>query len=420
MTNAIVGDKGHGSNMCELCNLAAYNLGQSSMGGSAFLASAAASSSTITAKWGGATAGTTSGAVTWSFATQNYASQSFQFDAAITAQAYQTDVRAAFKRWEQVANLHFVEQTDSASTDIRLGWDAIDGPFNTIGETFWWQTSGQFNWALIRFDTAETYSTGGGAPGTNKIDFYTLALHEIGHAIGLNHDDTQPSIMNSRQNSSVLDLTAGDIAKVQAIYGTGELIISGGIGDDILVGTTSNETFNGGAGRDTVVLSGLHTSYSVTKTTDGWTTVGPSGTDHLVSIERIRFDDGTQVLDSSDPAYSVYRLYVASLGRLPDAAGLTAWTYALSTGMSTNEMARQFTTAPEFIAKYTALNNASFVQALYGNILGRSGDSGGLSGWTHALDAGTLSRADVILGFADSAENVTLVANTTPTGLWMA
>lgn len=406
--------------MCELCKLAAYNLDQSATSGSAFLTSAGASSSAFIAKWGSATAGTPSGVVSWSFATHNYASQSFQFDAPITNAAYQADVRAAFNRWEQVTNIDFVEQTDSAATDIRLGWDAIDGARNVIGETSWQQTGGQFEWALIRFDTAETYSTGGGAPATNQVDFYTLALHEIGHAIGLNHDDTQPAVMNSRQNTSVLDLTAGDIAKIQAIYGAGALIVSGGPGDDILHGTTSNETFNGGAGRDTVVLTGLHTSYNVTRTTDGWTTVGPSGTDHLVSIERIRFDDGTQVLDSADPAYSVYRLYVASLGRFPDTSGLTAWTNALTTGMTMNEMARQFTTAPEFTGKYAALSNFAFVQALYGNVLGRAGDPGGLSGWATALDTGTLSRADVILGFANSAENITLVAQATPTGLWMA
>lgn len=55
-----------------------------------------------------------------------------------------------------------------------------------------------------------------------KYDFVSIALHELGHVLGLDHDDTDTptkSIMNSKiKPGEKLQLTEKDIRRVQALY----------------------------------------------------------------------------------------------------------------------------------------------------------------------------------------------------------
>lgn len=52
-----------------------------------------------------------------------------------------------------------------------------------------------------------------------EIDFFTAVLHEIGHALGLQHETSgAPSIMAPYYNGPVTGLYATDIANIQALY----------------------------------------------------------------------------------------------------------------------------------------------------------------------------------------------------------
>lgn len=177
-------------------------------------------------KWGSSLLGTVGGKVTWSFATANYAG-GYQYDAQISDVAYQADIRRAFDTWEKVAGIDFVESADSSFIGIRLGWDAIDGANRVVGEARYQGVSDvNFNAgaprysitsAEIRFDTAERWSTGTSTP-FNSVSFFSVALHEIGHAIGLDHSTDLATVMYPlNQNQQVLG--AGDILGITTIYG---------------------------------------------------------------------------------------------------------------------------------------------------------------------------------------------------------
>ena len=68
----------------------------------------------------------------------------------------------------------------------------------------------------MHFDDAEAWSIGGGG-GT--FDTETVALHEIGHLLGLNHSDVQGSVMFPNYGGPRRALTADDIVGVRAMYG---------------------------------------------------------------------------------------------------------------------------------------------------------------------------------------------------------
>jgi Ca2+-binding RTX toxin-like protein len=232
-------------------------------------------------KWGSVGMGTSGGQVTWSFATTTGAS--FAFDYAISDPVLQQAIQAAFDTWEQIANIDFVLVSDSASVDIRLGWDAIDGASNTVAQaaTSYSMSTHIYSFAEIRFDTAENWTTDANYTGYSYINFYAVALHEIGHALGLDHSDDPNSIMYS-YTGSVTELSAADIAGVQAIYGaaTGTAIAAGPTtNNDVLTGSEMSNAIAALAGNDSV--SGLGGNDTLTGNAGSDTIDGGTGNDAI-------------------------------------------------------------------------------------------------------------------------------------------
>ncbi|MGF9759707.1 right-handed parallel beta-helix repeat-containing protein [Microvirga sp. 0TCS3.31] len=73
-------------------------------------------------------------------------------------------------------------------------------------------------------------------------------------------------------------------------------------GNDTLIGGAGNDTLDGGEGNDVVQLSGNRTNYTITGTGANRTIAGgTTGTDTLLNIEVLQFDDGQLVGDTWVP-----------------------------------------------------------------------------------------------------------------------
>ena len=155
--------------------------------------------------------------VTWSIATANYPSDPFKFDTSIGDAGFIAAIRDAFDAWERVTNINFVEVSDSSTVDIRLGYQNIDGPSGTLGETLSYYIGSELVQSYIAFDPAENWDVNFGQ-ATWGISAYSTALHEIGHAIGIDHSDDSGAIMAALYNNAQ-SLTQDDIEAAQAIYG---------------------------------------------------------------------------------------------------------------------------------------------------------------------------------------------------------
>jgi hypothetical protein len=114
--------------------------------------------------------------------------------------------------------------------------------------------------------------------------------------------------------------------------------------------------------------------------------------------------DGTSV--SIQPhAAQVYRLYRAAFSREPDLPGIGWHMATIEGGAQLVDVAGGFIAAPEFTATYGALDDAQFVTQLYRNVLGREPEPEGLAYHVARLQSGA-SRAQVLLGFSESPENI--------------
>ena len=104
-------------------------------------------------------------------------------------------------------------------------------------------------------------------------------------------------------------------------------------------------------------------------------------------------------------AGEVHLLYDAVLDRDGDVGGQQAWTQARKDGMSLRDMAEGFLKSEEGRGHHGMDDDRAFVEGLYRTALGREGEAGGVAHWTDAIEDG-MSRAEVVLGFAFSQENL--------------
>jgi len=134
----------------------------------------------------------------------------------------------AFNIWANVSGFTNLGQVDdsglsfgadeSSSTsfgDIRIGAIAFDGPGGTLAHAYQPGTDAEFlNGSIagdIHIDNSEDW--------IGTFDLATVLLHEIGHALGLEHSNAPGSVLNPFYNGVNLTLSDDDIAGIQFLYG---------------------------------------------------------------------------------------------------------------------------------------------------------------------------------------------------------
>ena len=118
----------------------------------------------------------------------------------------QNKVREAFKKWEAVADITFEEVSNPDASDV----DIIVADIHVTGLGY-----SAYVDDLCRDIAGQVIFY---VPIFNCESFTTLALHEVGHVLGLGHVGSD-NIMNPDWGDSVTELQPGDIAGIQSIYG---------------------------------------------------------------------------------------------------------------------------------------------------------------------------------------------------------
>lgn len=412
-------------------------------------------------KWGEGDLGAAGGVVTWSIAGPDEDISDFtRFTATGNVEEiYDFDVepllRQAFAIWSDAANIEFIQVADA-------GGGSTEGPVGNIRVLH--GTPSSYERIGVAYFPNDT-PTGGNfvlsdfsSLTTSPAMYLDLALHEIGHALGLGHTETQASIMFPARLRGQDSLWRNDEALIARIYGPqddatpvyflpdeeshlsliyspvpttvvgnaldnrldgtaiGERIegaggndwligegggdtLMGGNGADRLEGGAGPDVLDGGAHLDTAVISGQYTPGRISL--GDVVRVGGAGEDVLTNIERIEFDDGIFALPTGGIA-RIARLYVAGLGRDAD-SGVLFWQERLAEGASILAISGSFVDSIEFAERFGDVGDAGFVSALFDNILGRPGEPAGVTFWEQALASGT-TRAEMLLAFSDSPE----------------
>jgi hypothetical protein len=144
--------------------------------------------------------------------------------------AWQTPILKAAQTWAQQTNLNFSVVTDNGAAsgsgnnqqgdpgfgDIRIGGFAFG---NSSALALGYMPPKVNNYSVagdIVFNTGQAFNING-----LDYDLYTVALHEFGHALGLNHSSTTSAVMYSAYQGIQSGLYADDVAGIRSIYSGG-------------------------------------------------------------------------------------------------------------------------------------------------------------------------------------------------------
>jgi hypothetical protein len=135
-------------------------------------------------------------------------------------------VRNAFDTWSATVPLTFTEVAVDQDPDVLIGWRPADDPDltmvgGTLAHADFPPGCGVVTDALpkpVHFDDSEHVWSLGAAPGA--FDVETVALHEIGHILGLQHTTVNGAVMfpSVTSNSTLRVLQPDDLAGIRALY----------------------------------------------------------------------------------------------------------------------------------------------------------------------------------------------------------
>jgi hypothetical protein len=144
--------------------------------------------------------------------------------------AWQHQVIRAAEQWARNANINFTvigdngtpigggsfEQGDPGMGDIRIGGYNFGAP--EIAAAYFPPQINNFSIAGdLQFNTAQPFSVGG---SSSSYDIFTVAMHEIGHALGMLHSSSSRAAMFGAYLGPRSGLSSDDIAGIQSIYGS--------------------------------------------------------------------------------------------------------------------------------------------------------------------------------------------------------
>jgi predicted Zn-dependent protease with MMP-like domain len=144
-------------------------------------------------------------------------------NALLEKKALHQQLRTALRQWElasQGAVTFVFTQKTGASSDIQLRWEQTTtfGRDYEVGHTerkvqgIWIQ---QVSVTLITQPVIDRYLS----PKKQRQRLYSTLLHELGHALGLEHSESERDVMHHRGWRN-LYLSDNDVRQIQALYST--------------------------------------------------------------------------------------------------------------------------------------------------------------------------------------------------------
>src|SRR5918997_1254060 len=162
--------------------------------------------------------------VGWDGAGQGSASLTYYIGSApssLSQAAVNAAIRTALNVWSAVANITFTQTTQPNQVrSLDLTFRRIDGSGRTLAQGYFPDDVNPARIAGdVQFDSSERWEVGN-AQGGAAFDLVQTAVHEIGHALGLDHSNVAGAVMAATvsPNWSFTRLASSDVAAIRSLY----------------------------------------------------------------------------------------------------------------------------------------------------------------------------------------------------------
>ncbi len=130
-------------------------------------------------------------------------------------------IKTALDAWSQVAGIRFTEsKTPGLAKQLDISFGKIDGAGGTLAQAYFPADVNPSRIAGdVQFDSSEKWEIGN-AKGSSAFDLVHVAVHEIGHALGLNHSEKSTAVLapSVSPNEYFITLHQDDVDAILSIY----------------------------------------------------------------------------------------------------------------------------------------------------------------------------------------------------------
>ena len=221
---------------------------------------------------------------------------------------------------------------------------------------------------------------------------------------------------------AAIDYSLANVAFVENVTLAGTAVAATGNElDNLLIGNALHNTLTGGAGDDTLdgaagadsaVFSGNRAGYTIDAGGAQFTVSGADGTDTLVNIERLQFDDIKLAFDLApgEAAGNTIRI----IGAAFDAPAIAQHPNWVKTGLDLFDSGLSMQAVSELVVQILNMSNTDFVTSVYTNVVGAAPSESVRDGFVALLQGsgGGMTQAELLVLAANTgvnANNIDLV-----------